>query len=191
MSALQATLARAAAHLSSPDGDLVKVLVNSRSNAEATLAATILRHRIPDLELVMLFNLRELISELPSEPFWVPHELDVLSRILGYRSTGTSWRRIFEAQGSKTVLEFVGNGNRIASIWMYSGRLKAALAGPCTDFIGARAIEVLVSNVELGEGLVDALRALGHDLAPRFYFSVEDYMVENAVATLDDIRAIF
>lgn len=191
MSALQTTLASAAAHLNSPNGDLVKVIVNSRSNAEATLAATILRHRIPDLELVMLFNLRELMSELPSEPFRVPHELDVLGRILGYEPTGTSWCKVFETQGSRTVLEFAGNGNRIASIWMHHGRLKAALAGADTDFIGGRAIEVFVSNAGLGEGLVEALRTLGHDLAPRFYFSVEDYMVENAVATLDDIRAIF
>jgi len=191
MSALQATLARAAVHLDSPNGDLVKVLVNSRSNAEATLAATILRGRIPDLELVMLFNLRELISELPAEPFWVPHELEVLGRVLDYRSTGATWRKSFEPQGSPAALEFVGDGNRIDSVWMHSSRLKTALVGPNTDFIGEQAIEAFVSSGDLGEGLVDALRALGHDLAPRFYFNVEDYMVENAVATLDDIRAIF
>lgn len=191
MSALQTTLARAAVHMDSPNGDLVKVLVNSRSNAEAALAATILRGRIPDLELVMLFNLRELMSELPSEPFRVPHELDVLGRILGYESAGTAWRKSFESQGDPAVLEFFGDGNRIDSVWMHAARLKTALAGPDTDFIGEQAIEALVSSSDLGEGLVEALKVLGHDLAPRFYFSVEDYMVENAGAALDDIRAIF
>ncbi|MDP2401553.1 MAG: hypothetical protein Q8M66_06200, partial [Actinomycetota bacterium] len=83
MTTLHKSLSEASRHVRGEHGDLVTVLVNSRSGIEANLAVVMLRDLIPESELVGLCNLRELLAAIPATPFVTAVELGSLERVLG------------------------------------------------------------------------------------------------------------
>ncbi len=191
VSALQRSLATAAGHAESEHGDLVRVLVNSRSAVEASLAVVMLRDRMSERDLVSLCNLRELIAVLPAVPFTAPSELSALERMLGYERIGASFSLVVRRERALWGLEFVGDGNRVDSIVLHAENVRIPLAIHDGDFIDPAAIDALLADEVLGTALVDALHALGVDISPKFYMSVTDYVLENTVAVLDDIGGLF
>jgi len=189
--ALQTELTQAAGHARSEYGDLVCVLVNSRSSAEAALAASILRLRVPDAHIVSLCNLRELLSEIASTPLVVPERLEMLGRLLGYQRDGDSWSLRMGGCDRARMIEFIGDGNRVDTIVLHAGDLKIPLTGVDSDFHSTEAAQALLADTEWCDGLLEALSALGLPVTPRFYMSVNDYMSEHAGAALSDIKALF
>lgn len=191
MIALQKGLATAAEHADGEHSELVKLLMNSRCNVEASLAVGMLRESMPEAHLVSLCNLRELIAELPSESFLIPERLEMLGRTLGYLAEGDTWHLEFGDAQARRCLEFVGDGNRVDSVNLHCAWGSASLAGVDSDFLSPGMAEALLTDTLWGEKLVQALLTLGMPLSPKFYMCVDDYMFENAGAALDDIKAMF
>lgn len=191
MSALHHSLSVAARHARGEHGDLVTVLVNSRSKLEANLAVVMLRDLIPESELVGLCNLRELLAAIPVAPFVCASELGSLERVLGYTHFKGSWSRLVRGSGTLAGLEFVGDGNRVDEIVLHVGHQRIALSAGDTDFIDADVVDILLRIGSLGTALVEGLRVLGTDISPPFYLSVTDYVVENAAQTLGDFGGLF
>lgn len=190
-SALQQSFETAASHARNEYGDLVRVLLNSRSAAEASLAVVMLRDRMSERDLVSLCNLRELISVLPSVPFTAPSELSILSRTLGYKQVGMAFSLAVCEPREFPRLEFVGDGNRVDSIVLHTANARIPLAVCDGDFLDPAAIDAMLADEMLGPALVGALHVLGVEISAKFYMSVTDYVLENTVAALDDIEALF
>ena len=86
---------------SDADADLVRSLLVSDSEAEATIAYSLLRGTIDESELLMLANLREVLAELPATPLRTGEPLDILTRAAEYEDTGRSYRRLFETDAGR------------------------------------------------------------------------------------------
>lgn len=187
MSALQRSVAIAARHVGGAQGDLVRVLVNASSSVEAGLALAALRDSLPEADLVLLCNLRELFVEISTTPVSVPFELDVLERVRDYEHVGCSWRT--ECIGAHGVagLEFIGEGNRVDAIMLHLFTGRIPLLTCDEDLVNPKAIDALFANEDLAEELVESLRSLGLGVSPRFYLSVTDYVVENADSLLEEV----
>ncbi len=180
-----------AVHAAGDSGELVRVLLNSRSRAEANLAVTLLGDHLPERDIVHIANIRELIAELPIPPFAVPWELGMLRRILGYESSTDGVRMAFDCDGGVFGIEFLGEGNSVQRIALLTVAGRVELASADQEILNPKAVELLFIYEELADRLVEALTVLGLTLSPRFYMSVKDYVYENAHEVLLELEGLF
>ncbi len=172
------------------DFELVETLLTSRSDAEAVLAYEVLRGLLPELAVVMLANLREVIALLPDGPFLTGNGLDTLEAA-DYEATGRSYRRLFESDHGVFGLEFVGEGTLCEAIVVHTATSRFALHGDVDSAIDHEMLLVFVSHRVLLDAILEGLQYLGHVLEPPIYVTVDDFPAEHgtaaAVRALDDL----
>lgn len=167
---------------SNADPELVAALLSAISDADAVVSFSLLRGTIPDADLLMLANLREVLFELPEAPFRVGEDLELLARGGEYEDTGRSYRRVFESAHGVFGLEFAGRGKQCDGIIVHTpaGRLQL---GPVGSFqLDSEMITLFVRHRIVLDALLDALELLGIPLSPAIYVTVEDFLIEHAAA---------
>lgn len=183
---------RRAMHLiecSQADLDLVNSLLTSRSDAEATIALSLLVGSFEERELVMLVNLREVLRELPTVPFRAGQDLEVLERAGRYESTGRSYRRMFESSHGVFGIEFLGAEHECADIVVHAANSRYSLGGGADDVVDARLLALFVNHGVVLDAVLEALELIGWPLDPTIYVTSGDFFVEHCAATAKEAMA--
>jgi hypothetical protein len=167
---------------SDADPELVEALLSAVSDAEAVVAFSLLRSTIPDDDLLMLANLREVLFELPESPFRTGDDLQLLARGGEYEDTGRSYRRLFESGHGVFGLEFVGSGMRCEGIFVHTPACRMQLKAAGRFRLDPEMITLFARHRVLLDALLEALALLGIPLCPPIYVSVDDFLAEHGAA---------
>ena len=164
---------------SAADPMLTAALLSAHSDSEAVYAFSLLKNTIPDEHLLMLANLRELLSELPEPPFRVGEGLELLARAGGYEDTGRSYRRRFDSVTGVFGLEFLGRAKACDGIVVHTPSGRQMLRGAEGCRLDAEVIGLFVSQRILLDALLDAFALLGLPMSPAIYMTTEDFLAEH------------
>jgi hypothetical protein len=170
--------------------DLFGVLLNATSPAEACLALDVLRGLVPERGLVSACNLREVIGELPSSPFAMRCDEETLARAAGLTRDIAVLGKVLT---DGTELAVTTAGNLVLDVIVKRGSEKLYLSPiPVThEFVNPAAIEAIVQSETLLDELIELVKAMGLVFNPKFYLSVEDFMMEHAAETISDLEELF
>jgi hypothetical protein len=179
---------RRAMHLlegSDADADLVRSLLVADSQAEATIAFSLLRGTIDGAELLVLANLREVLAEIPATPFRPGETLDVLARAGGYEDTGRSYRRLFETDTGVFGVEFVGSGHECTDIAIHTPDARRSLRNDSGE-LDSHMLALFVKHGILLDAVLDALGLLGWPMEPPIYLSADDFLADHGAKTASE-----
>jgi hypothetical protein len=161
------------------DPELTAALLSAERDADAVYAFQLLRGTIPDADLLMLANLREVVSELPEPPFRVGEDLELLANAAGYEDTGYSYRRRFDATAGVFGLEFLGRTKLCEGIVVHTPSSRQMLCGAQGYRLDSQIIGLFVSERILLDALLEALELLGLPMSPKIYVSPNDFLIEH------------
>ncbi len=168
------------------DLEMVETLLVSRSSAQAFVAFSELRATFPERALVMLANVREVISEMPQTPFLAGTGMDLLEHACGYEWTGRSYRRLFESDHGLFGIEFLGAGTQCDGIVVHTLTGRLALHGDENNVIDHEMLQVLVRHEAVLDSVLEGLQTLGWPLEPRIYLTADDFIDEHRAAAAAD-----
>lgn len=169
------------------DPELVTSLLASKSDAEASVAFSLLRYSVSDRELVQMANLREVLHLLPTGSFRTGEPLELLERISGYEFTGRSYRRVFESGGGRVFgVEFVGQGNECRCVVIHTPKGRLPLAGGDWATVNESLLPLLLRHTMLLDAILEALELLGSPLAPPIYVTADDFLAEHRAENMRD-----
>ena len=180
-------------HYSSPTGDLMRVALNAASNAEANLALGILERDVPAKDLVAAINLREVLHELPKSPFAMGVDLDSLVRIAGMDKCKSAWRCDYEDDDGFFGLAVIVDGNLCLDIILHADGHNVFLTANPRDeeIVSSAALEMIMERRSLLNELICLVKAMGMPFAPKFYLSLQDWMLQYAEDTMEDLHGLF
>jgi hypothetical protein len=172
------------------DPDLFRVFLNAISAAEANLALQVLATDVPEKELVIACNLREVIAELPATPFPMRVDEETLLRTTGLEKQTALLERTLP---DGLTLAVTTAGNLVLDVIVREGAEKHFLTPvPLTDDrISSRVVDLLVESDHLLDALVDLVKHMGLVFNARYYLSVDDFTVEHAFETLSGLTDLF
>jgi hypothetical protein len=191
------TVARGVAHVrshyESSAGDLMRVILNAASNAEANLALGILEQEISAKDLVTAVNLREVLRELPVSPFLMGVDMAALVRLAGLEKVKSAWRCDYEDVDGYYGLAVLGDGNLCYDVVLHAdGRNIFLTPSPSGEVIvRGDALDLLLRRETMLHELVCLVKAMGIPFTPRFYLSLEDWMLQYAEDTMEDLYGLF
>lgn len=177
---------------SDADPELVEALLSAVSDADAVVSFSLLRTTIPESDLLMLANLREVLFELPESPFRTGDDLELLARGGEYEDTGRSYRRLFESEHGVFGLEFTGRGKHCEGIFVHTPACRMQLSPAGRLRLDPEMITLFARHRILLDALLDALALLGTPLCPAIYVSADDFLLEHgAAAATEAINELF
>lgn len=183
-------LARIRTHYDGECRDLLKVVLNSTSAAEANLAVEVLRGLVPTKALVDACNLREVLRSLPASPFPMRVDEETLCRAGGFE------QRI-AAMGKRLPddIELVVTtaGNLVLDVIIkHRGDKYFWNPTPVTDdFVSTNVIDLLIDSDHLLDAVIDLAAVMGIAFNPRFYLSIEDWHMEYAADVFEGLGELF
>ena len=187
------TLDQLRAHFASPSGDLLRIVLNAASPAEANLALSILQDSIDERTLVKALNLREAFKELPSAPFATAIDMESLARAARLmKRTGALYRE-FEGGRRRLEIAITGDGNLCYDM-MLAGRdgcIYIKQQDETENLIDPEALELFFRREGLMTAVVDLVTEMGAVFSPRFYLSLYDWRMEYAGTAMDDLSSLF
>ena len=162
------------------DPDLVASVLSSASDAEASVAFSLLRYSMSDRELLQIANLREVLRLLPTRPFRTGESLELLERAGSYEYTGHSYRRAFDSAGGGVFgVEFAGEGHSCRAIVIHTPHGRFPLAETDEATVNESLLPLLVRHGILLDAILEALELLGCPLAPTIYVTPDDFLAEH------------
>lgn len=180
-------------HYESPQGDLMRVVLNAASNSEANLALGILEHEMPAKDLVAAVNLREVLRELPKSPFPMGVDVETLVRIAGLEKLKSVWRCDYEDTDGYYGLAVIGDGNLCLDLILHAEGHNVFLTPNYRndEIVHPDALDLIVCRQTLLHELICLIKAMGLPFAPSFYLSLEDWMLQYAEDTMEDLHGLF
>jgi hypothetical protein len=183
-------VAQIRSYFGTSDADMLKIVLNSTSHAEASFAIEVLRDRIPEKSLVTACNLREALKELPRCPITMAVDFEQLARIWELSRVDNCWERSFSDPGGDYDVILIGEGN---AVWDLAVRTEASTVlwlalDPDEDVISTGAIDLVMSRETLLRNIVDLVHDTGLSFNPNFYFSLEDWRLEYAGGIFDELN---
>lgn len=183
-------LAQVREHYQEETRDLLRVVLNSTSAAEANLALEVLRASMPEKALVCACNLREVIRALPSSPFAMRVDETVLARTAGLERHMAALEKRLD---DDTELIVTTAGNLVLDIIVkHDGEKYFWNPIPVTDdYVSTGVLDRLISSDHLLEAVIDLAQCMGVVLNPKFYLSLEDWHLEYAADVFDGLGDLF
>jgi hypothetical protein len=180
-------------HYESPVGDLLRVVLNATSVAEANLALGILSGQVPEKDLIGAVNLREQLIELPVCPFPMAVDVETLARIEGLEKDRSAWRRRFEDSAGDYDIVILGDGNLCYDIVIHAdGKHVFWTPQPHDEeIIHPEALDLALGRDRLLQALVTLVKSMGLPFAPKFYLSLEDWSLQYAEDMMADLGGLF
>jgi len=175
------------------DPDLVRVLLNSTSWVEASLAVELLAETVPERALVTATNIREAIKELPRCPMRMATDFERLSRVVSLERDGMGWSRIYEDAEGDYIIELLGDGNYCYDIVIHTddGTLMWMPRSHQEDYLNPDVIDLIMSRPTVLRNVIDLLEAMGQTFYPIFYLSIEDWRQEYAETIFAEVVRVF
>lgn len=176
-------------YFATSDKDMLKVVLNSTSHAEANFAIEVLSDKIPKRSLVTACNLREAIREIPQCPTAMAVDFAQLSRIWEMERVGNCWSRSFEDPCGDYDIALIGEGNHLYDIAIRTeaGTTMWLALDPTEDLVSQRAMDLVMARETLLRTIVDLVQAMGLPFNPTFYLSLEDWHLEYAGAIFEEL----
>ena len=166
------------------------VLLNSTSAAEANVALDVLRRSVPDRALVTACNLREVLKELPSSPFTMSSDEEMLCR------TAHLERRIAVLEktlpdGIELVIPTLGN--LVLDLIVRRGAEKYYWTPiPVEhDYVNPGVVDLVITSDYLLEEVIELVKCMGLVFNAKFYLSLEDFVEESAAEVLGAMDELF
>ncbi|MDZ4170173.1 MAG: hypothetical protein U1E26_11065 [Coriobacteriia bacterium] len=183
-------LAQIRSNYSAEPRDLMRVLLNSTSAAEANLALEVLRASVPERALVCACNLREVIRALPSSPFAMRVDETTLAKAAGLTRHMATLEKTL---GDGTELIVTTAGNLVLDIIIRHEDHKLFWNPiPVTDdYVNTGVLDLLVESDYLLEAVIDLAQCMGVVLNPKFYLSLDDWHLEYAADVFDGLGDLF
>lgn len=175
------------------DPDLVRVLLNSTSWVEASLAVELLAETVPERALVTATNIREAIKELPRCPMRMATDFERLSRVVGLERDGMGWSRIYEDTEGDYIVELLGDGNYCYDIVIHTDddTLMWMPRSHQEDYLNPDVIDLIMLRPTVLRNVVELLDAMGQTFSPIFYLSIEDWRQEYAETIFAEVVQVF
>jgi len=170
--------------------ELMRILLNATSAAEANLALEVLKDILPDKTLVAACNLREVLCALPASPFPMRVDEDTLARTAGLDRRIAAMGRVLP-DGLELVVTTAGN-LVLDIIIRRDGEKYFWNSVPVTDdFVNGPVLDLLLDSDHLLHAAVDLAAAMGVVFNPKFYLSLEDWHLEYASDVFEGLGDLF
>jgi hypothetical protein len=170
--------------------ELLGVLLNATSIAEANIALDVLVASVPEKALVTACNLREVLKELPCSPFTMHVDEETL------RKTACLDKRM--AVLEKTLpdgieLAVTTAGNLVLDLIVRDACEKYFWTPipVVEDLVNPSLIDLLVGSDYLLDEVIELVKCMGVVFNPKFYLSLDDFLMENAADVFKTIGDLF
>lgn len=172
-------LSQIRAHYDGESRDLLRVLLNATSAAEANLALEVLKDNVPEKALVTACNLREVLRALPTSPFAMRVDEETLARAAGLERRIAAMGKELP-DGIELVVTTAGN-LVLDVIVKFRGEKYFWNPVPVTDdYVNTNVLDLAISSDWLLDAVIDLTNCMGVVLNPKFYLSLEDWHLEYA-----------
>lgn len=175
------------------DPDLVRVVLNSTSWVEASLAVELLAETVPEKALVTAANIREAVKELPRCPMRMAMDFEQLARVADLERDGMGWSRIYEDSEGDYIVELLGDGNYCYDIVVHTDEEMLMWMPPSSeeDFLNPAIVDLVMTRPTVLRNVIDLLAAMGQTFYPLFYLSIEDWRQEYAETIFAEVVRVF
>lgn len=173
--------------------ELLAVLLDACSPAEANLALGLLVERMTPRALIAAVNLREVLATLPAYPRIMAVDVATLAEIAGYRKDRACYVRPFDDPRGAYEVVFMGDGNLCYDV-LLTAEGSSAYWTPARmeeDFVTPAALALVLERETLLAAVVDLAMSMGVVYSPRFYMSLDDWRLEYAEDAIDDLGSLF
>lgn len=170
--------------------ELLRVLLNSTSAAEANIVLDLLSEDVPVKSLVTACNLREVLRELPRSPFPMAVDTVTLARVAGLeRSTAALNKQLDD----EVALAVTTAGNLVLDLIVRSGAEKYFWTPipVVDDYVNPDIVDLLIEHESLLDEVIALVKSMGIVFNPAFYMSLEDFALENASDAFAGLGALF
>jgi hypothetical protein len=180
-------------HYTGEKRDLLRVLLNAESAAEADIAMHILSDSMAEKDLLSAVNIREALRELPACPFAMATDTLTLARVAELERDGSAWRRDFADAGGSFTVTVLGDGNLCYDVILsVGGRNVFWTPRPANGvIIHPDALDLAMEHETLLQRIVDLVMAMGIPFSPTFYLSLEDWKLEYAADAMRELGELF
>lgn len=176
-------------HLAAETGELLRTLVNAGSLAEAGFALSLVRDAMPERTIMTALNLREVLLELPAAPFVMAVDAATLTGTLDLERDCSS----YVMRCGDFRIDILAEGNFCFDIVLKQGDrsafLKTSPAGE--DIVRSAAYEMLMNTDGALERVIELVAAMGLVFNPRMYFTIDEWLGENALDTMTELWGAF
>ncbi len=170
--------------------ELALIVLASPLTSEADLALVALEDRVPERARLALANLRELLAAVPQTPCDMAVDAATLARVADLDNVKGHLTGRCE-DGSAVVV--MAEGNRCMDLYVQRGRRHIYWSpghhAECR--IHPDAVDMVLERPEVLARIVDVVMAMGLEFYPAMYLSLEDWHLEHAAETLDELAALF
>lgn len=183
-------ISRLRSHYTQETRELLGVLVNAISPAEATLALSVLRDKVPEKSLVTACNLREILGALPASPFAMRVDEETLVRSAGltkdiaaYSKTLPDDIELAVTTAGNLVLDVIVKANGEKYYW-----------SPIPvehEFVNPKLLDLIFESDHLIDAVLDLAKCMGVVVNPKFYLSIEDFRLEHAASIISELDQLF
>ncbi len=184
------SLAQVRPHYVGDDRDLMRVLLNATSTAEANLALDVLRGTVPEKVLVNACNLREVLLSLPASPFAMRVDEETLVKTAGLKRGMATMSKIL-SDGTELVVTTAGN-LVLDVIVRRDGEKYFWNQVPVTeDYVTGSVLDLCIESDCLLDAVVDLAHCMGMVFNPKFYLSLEDWSLDHAFDLFEGLEGLF
>lgn len=190
MLTLATGLSRLRPYFTDDDRDLFRVLLNATSAAEATLALHVLTSNVPEKALVTACNLREVLQSMPVSPFPMRVDEETLIRTAHLEKQTAALGRVLP-DGLELVVTTAGN--LVLDVIVKDGATKYfwTPVPVVDDFVNPEVVDLVVESDYLLNEAIELVTCMGVVFNPRFYMSIDDFMLEYASDALAGLEELF
>lgn len=170
--------------------ELVAIALSSRHTSEADLALVALEGRVPDRARLAAANLRELLAAIPRTPCDMAVDARTLARVADMESEKG---RLLKRCEHGTAIVVIAEGNRCLDLYLRRGRRRVYWSPnpPGETFIRPEALDAALERPDVLMGIIDIVIAMGLEFNPPMYLSLEDWHLDHAAETLNELSALF
>ena len=176
-------------HLSCDTGKLLRTLVNAGSLAETGFALSLVRETMPERAVMTALNLREVLAELPAAPFVMAVDVATLQSVTGMERERSSY--VLETPAYR--IDILAEGNFCFDIVLKHRDECAFLktSPPGDDLVRPAAYEMLMGVEGMLEHVIELVTSMGLVFNPRMYFTIDEWLAENALDTMSELWDAF
>lgn len=180
-------------HYAGEQRELLRILLNAASAAEADFALHILRDLMSDKDLLAAVNIREALRELPACPSPMAVDMQTLIRVARLARDRSAWYRWFDDPGGDFGIEVLGDGNLCYDIIISVGARNVFWTPHPRNgaIIHPDALDLVMTHETLLQEMIGMNVAMGLPFSPTFYLSLDDWMLEYAQEAMNDLDRLF
>lgn len=177
-------------HFTGESRELLRVLLNSTSSAEANLALEVLRETVPEKALVNACNLREVLRSLPTSPFAMRVDEETLAKTAGLeRRIAAMSKRLSDG----LELSITTAGNLVLDVIVKDGDEKYFWnpVPVVDDYVNSAVVDLAIESDYLLNAVIDLSHCMGVVFNPKFYLSLEDWHLDYAQDVFEGLENLF